>query len=88
MRTLIQTSAVCRRPEMKEIETLMTPFQTDIEAISRLKEANRKDRNWYTHLTVIGEGAPVVGWVLNVSDVANSFRMHLMLYAGQAWPVH
>jgi hypothetical protein len=37
-----------------------------MEAISRAKEANRRDRDWYSHLTVVAEGAPVIGWVVNV----------------------
>ena len=39
----------------------------DIEAITRAKEANRKDREWFNHLSTIAEGAGCVGWVTIVS---------------------
>lgn len=44
-----------------------------MEAISRAKEANRRDRDWYSHLTVLAEGAPVIGWVVNVRLFADFF---------------
>ncbi|KIY66299.1 hypothetical protein CYLTODRAFT_423579 [Cylindrobasidium torrendii FP15055 ss-10] len=65
LRTLILTASACRKPEMGQLETLMQPFQAEIAAISRLKEESRKDRDWFTHMTTLGEGAPVVAWVLN-----------------------
>jgi adenylyl cyclase-associated protein len=56
-------AALCQKPEQKVFEGLLAPLQADIEAIIRLKEASRKDRDWFTHLSTVAEGAPCVGWV-------------------------
>lgn len=47
------------------MESLLSPLQASIEAISRKKEASRKERDWFTHLTLVGEGGPGVGWVVS-----------------------
>lgn len=39
------------------------PLSMDIEAVIHAKEANRKDRDWNNHHTVLAEGVPAVGWV-------------------------
>ena len=57
----------CQKPDQKTVDGLLSPLQASIEAISRAKEANRRDRDWLNHLTLIGEGGPSVGWVVSVS---------------------
>jgi hypothetical protein len=52
------------------MERLLQPLRHTIEAITKLKENGRPNRDWFTHLSVIAEGAPFVGWVLNVGDFA------------------
>jgi len=59
--------AACQVPDQKTLESLVTPFAHSIEAISRAKEAHRRDRDWFSHLTLLSEGAPVIGWVVSVS---------------------
>ncbi len=63
----------------------MSPFSADVEAISRLKEANRKDRDWYTHLTVIAEGAIIVGWVIQPKPgpAINEIKDTVMFYGNR-----
>lgn len=65
--SFLKIVAVCQKPEQKALEALLAPFPTAIEAVSRAKEANRRERDWLPHLTLLGEGAPVIGWVVNVS---------------------
>uniref|UniRef100_A0A0W0F912 Adenylyl cyclase-associated protein n=1 Tax=Moniliophthora roreri TaxID=221103 RepID=A0A0W0F912_MONRR len=65
LRDLLLTAAACSKPDEKGLESLLAPFESTIEAISRIKEANRKDTGWFSHVMVIGEGAPFVAWVLN-----------------------
>jgi adenylyl cyclase-associated protein len=67
LRGFINLSSSCQKPEQKTIENLLTPLHGSIEAISRAKEANRRDRDWFTHLSFIGEAAASVGWVVTVS---------------------
>ena len=62
----LKVAASCQKPDQKTLEGLLSPFPQSMEAISRAKEANRRDRDWYSHLTVVAEGAPVIGWVVNV----------------------
>lgn len=63
LRALLLIAANCKKPDQTAFASLLTPLQKDIEAITRLKEANRKDRDWFNHLSTIAEGAPCVGWV-------------------------
>ena len=62
----LKMAAACQMPDQKTLESLVTPFANSIEAISRAKEAYRRDRDWFSHLTLLSEGAPVIGWVVNV----------------------
>ncbi|TFK88794.1 cyclase-associated protein [Polyporus arcularius HHB13444] len=63
LRELLLIAGSCKKPEQSEFEKLLGPLQKDIEAISRAKEANRKDREWFNHLSTVAEGAPCIGWV-------------------------
>ncbi|KAI1788499.1 cyclase-associated protein [Ganoderma leucocontextum] len=63
LRKLLLVAASCKQPGQAEFEKLLEPLHKDIEAITRAKEANRKDREWFNHLSTIAEGAPCVGWV-------------------------
>ncbi|KAF9069812.1 adenylate cyclase associated N terminal-domain-containing protein [Rhodocollybia butyracea] len=65
LRELVNTAASCTKPDEQTFQSLLSPFHTTIEAINRLKEANRKDRDWFNHLMVICEASAFVGWVLN-----------------------
>ncbi|KAF8911155.1 adenylate cyclase associated N terminal-domain-containing protein [Gymnopilus junonius] len=65
----LKLAAACQKPDQKTLESLLKPFLDSIEAVSRSKEANRRDRDWFSHLTIIGEGAPVIGWVINAAPV-------------------
>ena len=67
LREVLLVAASCKKPEQAEFEKLLTPLQKDIEAIPRAKEANRKDREWFNHLSTVAEGAPCIGWITVVS---------------------
>ena len=77
LRAFLLAAAHCQKPDQQALNTLLTPLQADIEAVSRLKEANRKDREWFTHLSTVAEGAPCVGWVTVVRK-----RLHHLPIAG------
>jgi adenylyl cyclase-associated protein len=76
LRAFLHMAATCQKPDQKTIESLLGPLQADIEAITRSKEANRKDRDWFTHLTTVGEGSPCVGWVVSVCFQSLTFLMN------------
>ncbi|EPQ58427.1 cyclase-associated protein [Gloeophyllum trabeum ATCC 11539] len=63
LREVILAASACKKPDQQAFGELLGPLQGDIEAITRLKEANRKDREWFNHLSTVAEGAPCVGWV-------------------------
>lgn len=71
LRDLLIRAAACKKPDQQGFEELLNPLQASIEAVTRAKEANRKEREWFNHLTVVAEGAVCVGWVTVVS--ARSF---------------
>ncbi|KAI0831741.1 adenylate cyclase associated N terminal-domain-containing protein [Trametes gibbosa] len=63
LRDLLALAGACKKPEQAQFEQLLVPLQKDIEAITRMKEANRKDREWWDHLSAVASGAPSVGWI-------------------------
>ncbi|KAI0747648.1 adenylate cyclase associated N terminal-domain-containing protein [Daedaleopsis nitida] len=63
LRELLLIAGSCKKPDQGEFGKLLGGLQKDIEAITRAKEANRKDREWFNHLSTLAEGAPCVGWV-------------------------
>ncbi|KAF8652694.1 hypothetical protein AX16_004198 [Volvariella volvacea WC 439] len=78
VRKYIHMAASCARPDKETSTNLLNPFTAGIESIMKKKEAGRKEREWYAHMTFIGEGAPLVGWVVNdkpaayVTDIKDS----------------
>lgn len=67
LRVLLLTVASCQKPDQKSFGDLLNPLGADIEAVARLKQPSRKDRDWANHLTIVAEGATVAGWVTFVS---------------------
>ena len=70
LRELLLVAGSCKKPEQAQFEKLLGPLQKDIEAITHAKETNRKDREWFNHLSTVAEGAPCVGWVTVVGIFA------------------
>jgi adenylyl cyclase-associated protein len=62
-RSLLHMAAFCQKPDQSAYESLLVPIQTDVEAISRLRDASRKDRDWFTHLSAVAESASWAFWV-------------------------
>lgn len=60
-------AGACKKPDQKAFSELLTPLQASIEKVVRLKESNRKDRDWFNHLSAVASGAPAVGWITIVS---------------------
>ncbi|TCD65631.1 hypothetical protein EIP91_002436 [Steccherinum ochraceum] len=63
LRGLILQASACKKPADDAFAKLLDPLKNDIEGITRAKEVNRKDRDWFNHLTAVAEGGPAVGWV-------------------------
>ncbi|OCH90293.1 cyclase-associated protein [Obba rivulosa] len=63
LRSLLLLAAASKKPDQATFAKILEPLQKDIEAITRAKEANRKDRDWFTHLSTVAEGGTCVGWV-------------------------
>lgn len=47
----------------------LSPMNTHIEEISNIKNANRQSE-YFNHLNTIGEGAPVLGWIISETPVS------------------
>lgn len=63
LRHVLVVAGSCKKPDQKAFSDLLGPLQAGIEAVTRFKEANRKDRQWFNHLSLVAEGAPAVGWI-------------------------
>ncbi|KAJ6547406.1 cyclase-associated protein [Mycena capillaripes] len=63
LRSLLLLSGSCQQPDKEGLEKLLVPVQANIEAITRCKDAGRKDRDWFTHITIVGDGGLAVGWI-------------------------
>jgi adenylyl cyclase-associated protein len=67
LKSLLRTVAACQQPDQAKLWELLSPMQGNMEAIARLREANRKERDWSDHMMVMCEGAPCAGWVAVVT---------------------
>ena len=74
-RSLLHMAAFCQKPDQSTYESHLVPIQTDIDAILRLREAGRKDRDWFTHLSAVAESASWAVWVTVVSTQESKYRV-------------
>lgn len=63
LRALLLQASACKKPDDAAFQKLLGPLQKDIEGITHAKESNRKDRDWFHHLTAVADGASAVAWV-------------------------
>ncbi|KAG2365790.1 adenylate cyclase associated N terminal-domain-containing protein [Suillus spraguei] len=63
LRSVLHQAAACRKPDQKSFAEILSPLQAGIESVTRVKEAARKERDWFNHFTVIADGTAFVGWV-------------------------
>jgi adenylyl cyclase-associated protein len=60
---IIRIAAICKKPDQAAFAELLSDLQSDIEAITAIKDSNGKDRVWSNHLTFVADGSPVVAWI-------------------------
>ncbi|KAI9446820.1 adenylate cyclase associated N terminal-domain-containing protein [Lactarius indigo] len=60
---IIRTAAICKKPEQAAFAELLHSLQDDIGAISGIKDANWKERDWVNHLSFVAEGSPAAAWI-------------------------
>ncbi|KAJ7694213.1 adenylate cyclase associated N terminal-domain-containing protein [Mycena rosella] len=65
LRALLLLAGSCQQPDKEGVEKLLVPIQANIEAITRCKDAGRKDRDWFQHITIVGDGGLGVAWIVN-----------------------
>ncbi|KAG9051111.1 hypothetical protein FS837_011957 [Tulasnella sp. UAMH 9824] len=64
-RDIIYCATQCAKPSGTDLPTILKPLIDGLEAISKLKDANRAGphRDLFEHLSAVADGAPAVGWV-------------------------
>ncbi|KAG8953172.1 hypothetical protein FRC00_006467, partial [Tulasnella sp. 408] len=64
-RDIIYCATQCAKPAGTDLPTILKPLIDGLEAISKLKDANRAGphRELFDHLSAVADGAPAVGWV-------------------------
>ncbi|KAJ6546527.1 adenylate cyclase associated N terminal-domain-containing protein [Mycena vulgaris] len=65
LRALLLLAGSCQQPDKEGLEKLLVPIQANIESITRCKDAGRKDRDWFQHITIVGDGGLCVAWIVN-----------------------
>jgi hypothetical protein len=60
---IVRIAATCKKPDQAAFAELLSDLQGDIEAITTIKDSNRKERDWFTHLSFVAEGSPAVAWI-------------------------
>jgi hypothetical protein len=88
---LLKIASACKKPDQKAFAALLTDLQTDIDTIIQHKDNNRKERDWFDHLSMIAAGVPCMAWVTMVSFAYQSRSpcLHACDVTGeQAWPFH
>ncbi|KAH9038989.1 adenylate cyclase associated N terminal-domain-containing protein [Lactarius pseudohatsudake] len=60
---IVRTAAICKKPEQAAFAELLHGLQEDIGAISAIKDANWKERDWVNHLSFVAEGSPAAAWI-------------------------
>lgn len=64
----------CTQPNKETVEELLVPLKKTIEVVAKMSETCRKDRDWGTHIAVVAESAPIVGWVVEVCKSLSTFN--------------
>ena len=88
---IIRIAAICKKPDQGTFADLLGDLQGDIEAISTIKDSNRKDRDWFNHLSLVSEGSPAVAWitvVLLLSGAVPSVVNNPLRYYRKTSPDH
>ena len=67
VRSFLLTAATCKQPDTATYQSLVQEVGKTIEDVQKAKEAHRRDAKWFSYLTMIGEGAQSVAWVVSVS---------------------
>ena len=88
---IIRIAAICKKPDQAAFAELLSDLQGDIEAISTIKESNRKDRDWFNHLSFVAEGSPVVAWITVVLLLSGTMPLlsvsHCDATGKQTWTI-
>lgn len=66
LRLLLVAAAACQKPDDEGFRSITSEIEPTIIRISSMRETNRKDRDWSNHYAAMAEGAPMMGWVVQV----------------------
>lgn len=67
VRSFLLIAASCQKPDTATFQSLVTEVGNTIASVQKAKEAHRREAKWGSYLTMIGEGAQGVAWIVSVS---------------------
>lgn len=72
LRNFLVLVGSCQKPDKETAEDLLMPLQKAIEAFSKAKDSNRRERESFGHLQFASEAAVAVAWVAYVRNFAQA----------------
>jgi adenylyl cyclase-associated protein len=66
LREHIALAAACKKPDDQTLQALLAPISDSIKATIHAKEVSRKDNEWLSHTSFLGEAAPCIAWIIQV----------------------
>lgn len=66
VRSFLLAAASCQKPDTATYQNLVAEVGNTIASVQKAKEAHRRDAKWFSYLTMIGEGAQGVAWIVSV----------------------
>ncbi|KAJ1564533.1 hypothetical protein HK096_007523, partial [Nowakowskiella sp. JEL0078] len=62
LKTIIETAAASKKPDISSLQDLLKPLQNALVQISEIRDKNRPSP-FFNHLSTVSDGIPALGWV-------------------------
>ncbi|KAG8863878.1 hypothetical protein FRC20_010512 [Serendipita sp. 405] len=73
-RSVLLCATACMKPSDTDFAALMAPIHATFNAVTKIKDESRSNREWSLHFQTISDGAGCVGWVQAPSSPAEAVK--------------